>query len=104
MHTGDTTADHETAARQRSLALEAQGRLPAGFTEHYYPLTRLERLELARQRAALQLALDPGAWADLLCGVPIDPDRVDKEALQYALTASLVQLVRPIDLIHGRAA
>lgn len=94
--------DYETAARREAWRLESAGKLPDGFTDAYYPLTRAERIDLRRLRAAFELALDPDACRDLLDGLPVDPDRVDKTALEHALAATLIQLVRPIDVVHGR--
>jgi len=94
---------HEQAARQRSRELEAAGRLPTGFTEHHYPLTRTERLQLQRLATAWRLAPDIRTLEDLLLGVPVDPARLNPGELARARTASLVQLVPPINLIRAAA-
>lgn len=92
----------EVEARQRSQALEEAGRLPAGFTAQHYPLTRNERIGLQRLKLIWDLAGSLDALEDLLLGVPVDPSRLNKDELAGAFEASLVQLVRPIDLLHGR--
>lgn len=93
----------ERDARWEAYSLESRGKLPAGFSEQHYGLSPDDRFELARLRAALELATDFETWRDLRYGVPVEPSRLDKRALQQAQTASLVQLIRPIDLIHRTA-
>jgi len=63
---------------------------------HIYDVAEWERRErawptVARLDAALRLALDPDAWADLVRGVPVDPRRLDRGELarsRYVVFAS----------------
>ncbi len=57
--------DLEREARERSEGLEAQGRLPAGFTQKHYPLTTSEQRELRRLKTALLLAEDADTFVAL---------------------------------------
>ncbi len=57
--------DLEQQARARSEGLEAQGRLPAGFTAEHYPLTNSEQRELRRLKTALTLAEDADTFVAL---------------------------------------
>ena len=58
--------EHE--ARQRSESLEAAGKLPAGFTEHHYPLTAREHAELQRLKAAMEIADGPDTFLAIYHG------------------------------------
>ncbi len=53
---------------------------------------------------AFKLALDVEACADLLADKPVDPARLDRKALAESREASLVQLVRPIDVLERNVA
>ncbi len=53
---------------------------------------------------AIKLALDVEACADLLADRPVDPVRLDRKALAESCEASLVQLVRPIDVLERNVA
>ena len=92
---------YEQEARRRSWELEnmPNPKLPQGFTEHYYPLTRTERLQLQRLATAWRLAPDIRTLEDLLFGIPVDPSRLNPTELARARTASLVQLIPPIDTL-----
>lgn len=57
-----------------------------------------------RLTIAWRLAKDLETLEALLLGQPVDPSRVNQDELQRALEPRLVQLVRPIDVLHGRAA
>ncbi len=57
--------DLEREARQGSEGLEAQGRLPAGFTQKHYPLTANEQRELRRLKTAMLLADGPDTYVAL---------------------------------------
>lgn len=113
----------EAEARDRAVLLEDAGKLPAGFCARHYPLPpvlpkdatepitaeMMAELEARWQDGerlawAWRLAGDLDALRTLLEGRPLDPSRVNQEHLGDALTASLVQLRRPIDVLHGRAA
>lgn len=70
-----------------------------------YDAARLEQLwpHAERLQVAFRLAKDLAACEELLKGAPVDPGRVRQDELQKALEPRLVQLVRPIDVLHGRA-
>ncbi len=53
---------------------------------------------------AIKLAQDVEACADLLANRPVDPSRLDRKALAESREASLVQLVRPIDVLERNVA
>lgn len=53
---------------------------------------------------AFRLAKDIDACEALLLGQAVDPARIHQDELQRALEPRLVQLVRPIDVLEGRAA
>ncbi len=53
---------------------------------------------------AIKLALDVEACADLLADKPVDPARLDRKALAESREASLVRLVRPIDVLERNVA
>jgi hypothetical protein len=57
-----------------------------------------------RLDTAWRLAKDIDTLEALLLGQPVDPARIHQDELQRALEPRLVQLVRPIDVLHGRAA
>ena len=63
--------DLERDARARSEGLEAQGKLPAGFTAEHYPLTTSEQRELRRYKAALELADSADTFIALVHGRPL---------------------------------
>ena len=53
---------------------------------------------------ALMLARDVATFEALYRGEPIDAGRLDPRALAHAREATLVQLVRPVDLLGDVAA
>ncbi len=57
--------DLEHEARTRSNTLEAQGKLPAGYAAHHYPLNKTEQRELQRYRLAGLLASDASTYVAL---------------------------------------
>ncbi len=63
--------DLEREARARSEGLEAQGKLPNGFTAEHYPLTASEQRELRRYKAALELADSADTFIALVHGRPL---------------------------------
>lgn len=67
----------EREARARSRELENQGRLSAGFTDHYYPLTESEQRELERLKAAMLLATDAATYVDLANGKQVPRHRLN---------------------------
>jgi hypothetical protein len=71
-----------------------------------YDAARLEALWPHPERiaVAMRLALDIEACEALMLGRPVDPSRLDPDELRRALEPGLVQLVRPIDVLHGRTA
>lgn len=71
-----------------------------------YDNARLETLypHTAQIIVAVRLAKDVQTCRALLAGDPVDPSRVHKNELENALKPGLVQLVRPIDVLHGKAA
>lgn len=73
--------EHETEARHRSLALEHAGKLPAGYTDTYYPLTRSEQLELRRLKAALAAAPDADIFCALVRGEPVPASRLNPDVV-----------------------
>lgn len=80
-------------------------RVPSGI----YSLADFERRERAwpnaeRIAVALQLAADLETARALLRGEPVDPDRVNREALEWAREARWLRMVRPIDVLVGEAA
>lgn len=66
----------DSEARRRSRSLEAQGRLPQGFTKTYYPLTPGEHQQLRRLRAALLAADTWDVFAALAHGRPVPAHRI----------------------------
>ncbi len=77
----DLFDDLERDARQRSEGLEAQGRLPAGFTQKHYPLTASEQRELRRLKTALTLADSADTFVAL-----VNEDQVPRGWLEKRLT------------------
>lgn len=57
-----------------------------------------------RLAVSFALALDLATCADLLDGLPVAPGRLDADALATAKEATLVRLVRPVDLLLEAAA
>jgi hypothetical protein len=54
---------------------------------------------------AMRLARDVETCAELLCGEPVDPDRLDREALRWASERLLVRLdFHALDLLLEDAA
>ncbi len=91
----------ETAARKAALALEWANRLPDGFTEQHYPLTRRELAELLRFKVALRLARDRDTCRLLLLGLPVEPERVDERALRWAQRrTAMIRLVSPFEVLR----
>jgi hypothetical protein len=78
----DLLAELEVEARTRSRSLEAQGRVPHGFTAQHYPLTPAEERDLHRQRAAWALATDPATLRALLAGEAVPRHRLQGDYLQ----------------------
>lgn len=70
-------------ARQRAVSLEAAGRLPAGFTERHYPLTRLETAELRRLKAAGYAATDVDTFIALCKGDIVPAERLNRKVIRY---------------------
>jgi hypothetical protein len=61
---------------------------------------RARWLHTARLRVAFALATDVETCADLLSGLPVDPDRCDPAGLRWATDRLLVRLdFRAIDLL-----
>ncbi len=58
----------EREARQRSEALESNGKLPPGFTAEHYPMTRSELRESRRLNACLELADNADTFVALAKG------------------------------------
>lgn len=76
-------SEDEHTARHTSHALEAQGRLPAGFTDHNYPLTKAEQHELRRLKAALAASPNPDVFCALTRGEPVPLSSLDPRVTNY---------------------
>ena len=88
-----------------------EGRPVIVSRDPHLPLTLGQREELERaypeaQRllAAIKLARDLDACADLLAGRPVDSARLDQAELASAKRRTLVRLVAPADLLEAEAA
>ncbi len=75
--------DLERDARTRSESLEAQGRLPAGFTAQNYPFTPLEQRELKRLKTAGAAAQDADTYVALAKGRTVDESRLNTTMVNY---------------------
>ncbi len=71
----------EVEARARAQHLEAGQKLPAGFSEAYYPLTSAETRQLRRTWACWRLASDLDSCRALLQGQQVPRHRLDPDAL-----------------------
>lgn len=71
----------EREARDRSRALENDGRLTGGFTSFFYPLTHAEQRELERLKAAMLLATDAATYVDLARSRPVPRHRLNTDYL-----------------------
>lgn len=84
--------DVDREERNRAYGLEALGKLPAGFTDRYYPLTAREQAETRRLKAALRASTDVDTFVALCKGRPVPASR---------LNARLVDYKRRIDDVRG---
>jgi hypothetical protein len=73
----------ETQARERAHSLEAQGKLPGGFSERQHPLTVNEQHELRRLKAALHASTDVDTFVALCKGQPVPASRLDRRLVDY---------------------
>ncbi len=78
----EAVIEFEVEARKRSVALEAAGKLPDGFTERYHPLTPPERRALRRLSMALLLAKDVDTFCALARGRRVPRHRLREDELQ----------------------
>ncbi len=74
----------ETEARERSWSLEAQGKLPVGFTAKHYPLTPAELRELKLLKNAAAAANgDADVYVALARGRTVDESRLNPKMVAY---------------------
>lgn len=71
----------------------------AAALEQKYPHAYTQRIQYA-----LEVSLDLETCAALLRGEPVDPSRLDRQALERLKQRRLVQLVAPVDLLLPDAA
>jgi len=79
----DLLDELEHEARERSIGLEALGKLPSGYTAQHYPLTRREQRELRRLSAALNAATDADTFVALCRGLPVPAARLNSHVVRF---------------------
>ena len=73
----------EREARERSVGLEAIGKLPSGLTAKHYPMTASEQRELRRLKAAGHAATDVDTFVALCKGLPVPASRLNRPLVSY---------------------
>jgi hypothetical protein len=79
----DLFDEAEREGRERAVSLEALGKLPHGFVDKHYPLTRRELRELRRLKAAGYAATDVDTFVALCKGRPVPASRLNSRLISY---------------------
>jgi hypothetical protein len=74
----DTILDHDQQARAAAVKLETAGRLPQGYVDQHYGLSRVEQREIRRLRACLEAAPDADIFLALERGDEVPLERLNQ--------------------------